>query len=78
MGAGNFGCLDRPPKPRNRLIPVAEVVLRYARVSHPDIGERIARTEAEGLNDMSLRFFGAASEYLAQSDTGMGFGEISI
>ena len=38
----------------------------------------IARTEAQGLADVSLCFFGATNEHLAKSDTRMGAGEISI
>ena len=41
--------LDRPSKPRDRLLLTAEVVLRDARDGHPDISHRIARTEAQGL-----------------------------
>ena len=39
---------------------------------------RIARTEAQGLTDVSLCFFGATNESLAKSDKGMGAGKISI
>ena len=31
-------------------------------LSHPDISQRIARTEAQGLSNVSLRFFGATDE----------------
>ena len=70
--------LDRPSKPRDRLLPTAEVVLRKARVSHPDVSHRIARTEAQGLGNVSLGFFGATDKNLSKSDSGMGAGEISI
>ena len=70
--------LDRPPKPRDRLLPTAEVELRHARVDHPDVSQRIARTEAQGLGNVSLGFFGATDKNLTTSDNGMGVGEISI
>ena len=70
--------LDRPSKPRDRLLASAEMVLRDARVCHPGVGQRIARTEAQGLGNVSLRFFGATDENLAKSDNGMGPGKISI
>ena len=47
-------------------------------MSHPDVSQRIARTEAQGLGNVSLCFFGATDENLAKSDNGMGAGEISI
>ena len=56
--------LDRPSKPRDRLLPTAEVELRNARVSHPDVSHRIARTEAQGLGNVSLCFFGATDKNL--------------
>ena len=70
--------LDRPPKPRDRLLLTAEVELRHARDSHPGVSHRIARTEAQGLGNVSLCFFGATDKNLAKSDKGMGVGEISI
>ena len=70
--------LDRPPKARGRLLVTAEVELRDARDAHPDVSVRIARTEAQGLGNVSLCFFGATDKYLATSDNGMGVGEISI
>ena len=70
--------LDRPSKPRDRLLPKAENILRDARLSHPGIGHRIARTEPEGLDNVSLGFFGATDEDLTKSNRGMGGGEISI
>src|ERR1700733_15266673 len=60
--------LDCPLKPRDRLVPGAELVLRIARETLPGIGIRIARTEAKGLTDVSLCFFGATNESLAKSD----------
>ena len=45
---------------------------------HPDVSQRIARTEAQGLDNVSLCFFGATDKNLAKSDKGMGVGEISI
>ena len=70
--------LDRPPKPRDRLLPTAEVELRDARGRHPDVSHRIARTEAQGLGNVSLCFFGATDKNLTKSDNGMGDSEISI
>ena len=58
--------------------PTAEVVLRDARDSHPTISHRIARTEAQRLDNVSLCFFGATDKNLTKSDKGMGLGEISI
>jgi hypothetical protein len=45
---------------------------------HPAISHRVARTEAQGLDDVSLCFFGPTYINLANSDNGMGEGEISI
>ena len=70
--------LDRPSTPRVRLLPTAEVDLRDARGSHPDVSHRIARTEAQGLINVSLCFFGATDKNLSMSDKGMSDGEISI
>src|SRR5258708_17421289 len=70
--------LARPSTPDDRRIVTAENVLRDARVRHPRVSHHIARTEAEGLEDMGLGFFGAANENLAQSDDGMGAGAISM
>ena len=70
--------LDRPSIPRNRLLVTAEVELRHARDIHPDVSHRIARTEAQGLGNVSLCFFGATDKNLTKSDKGMGAGEISI
>ena len=39
---------------------------------------RIARAEAQGLENMSLGLFGATDESLTESDTGVGRGEISV
>ena len=52
--------------------------LRKARNTHPDVSICIARTEAQGLGNVSLCLFGATDENLAKSDYGMGGGEISI
>ena len=35
-------------------------------VVHPNISQRIARTEAQSLSDVSLCFFGATDENLSQ------------
>ena len=71
-------CLYRPPKARCRVLPAAEVEPRHARDSHPEVSQRIARTEAQGLGNVSIRFFGATNKDLTSSDNGMGLGEISI
>ena len=60
--------LDRPAKPRDRLLIFAEVELRQAREIHPDISHRIARTEAQGLSNVCLGFFGATDKDLTSSD----------
>ena len=46
--------LDRASTLRDRLLVTAEVELRYARDTHPDVCQRIARTEALGLDNVSL------------------------
>ena len=51
---------------------MAEVVLRHARLRHPDISQRIARTEPQGLSNVSLRFFGATDKNLTQVRQGNG------
>ena len=56
----------------------AEMELRAARDAHPDVSHRVARTEAQGLHNVSLGFFGATDKNLAKSYNGMGVGEISI
>ena len=58
--------LDRPSTPRDRLLVTAEVEFREARGTHPDVCQRIARTEAQGLANVSLCFFGATHENLSQ------------
>ena len=70
--------LDRPSKPRDRLLATAEVKLRNARASHPDVGHRVAWTETQGLVNVGLCFFGATDQNLTKSDKVMGAGEISI
>ena len=70
--------LDCPSEPRNRLVVKAGVVLRHARGGHPGVSMRIARTEAQRLDNMSLGLFGAADVNLTKADRGMGLGEISI
>jgi hypothetical protein len=52
--------------------------LRNTRASHPGVGKYIARAQAQGLDDMSLGFFGATNKNLKKSDAGMSVGEISI
>src|SRR5580658_326919 len=56
--------LDRPSTPGDRLLPKAQLILRDARVSHPGVSHRIARTESEGLDNVSLGFFGATDKNL--------------
>src|SRR5271154_4073552 len=59
--------LDRAPKPRDSELVTFDQILRRARVGHPDISHGIARTEAKGLDDVSLCFFGATDKHLSQS-----------
>ena len=61
--------LYRPSVPWDRLLLTAEVELCQARYIHPEVSHRIARTEAEGLDNVSLGFFGATNkEYFTKSD----------
>src|ERR1700677_1470665 len=79
MRLGNISVgFDRPSKPRDRFLPNAEVALRCARDGHPHVSHRIARTEAQGLGNVSLGFFGATEKNLTKSDVGMREGKISI
>ena len=43
-------------------------ILRHARVTHPSESPRVARTQAQGLGDLSLCFFRATDKKLAISD----------
>jgi hypothetical protein len=70
--------LDRPSNPRDRLLPKAEVILRHARYIPPIVSHRLARTEPQGLADVSLRLFGATDEDLTKANKGTGVGKISI
>src|SRR5271154_1532485 len=70
--------LNRPSTPRDRLVVTAEVELRYPGIGHPGVSQRVSRTEAQGLGNVSLRLFGATQKKLANSDKGVGGGEISI
>jgi hypothetical protein len=54
------------------------VIFSDARLSEPDVGRRIARTQAQRLADVSLGLFGATGKDLAKSDERMGVSEISI
>jgi hypothetical protein len=54
------------------------VILRDACNRHPGVSHRIARTEPEGFDNVSLGFFGATDNNLAKSDNGMRVGEIAI
>ena len=69
---------DRPSRPRDRLLPAAELVHRGACVGHPNISHRIPRTKAQGLKDVSLRFFGATHEKLANPNSEVSGGKIPI
>jgi len=60
------------------LLVTAEVELRQAPVGDPEVSDRIARAEAQGLNDVSLGFFGATDKNLTESDRRMRVGQISI
>ena len=70
--------LDRSSTPLDRLLVTAEVVLRHARLRHPDVGQRVARTEAQRLGDVSVSLFGATDINFTHSDQRMGGGKISI
>src|SRR5271166_6325230 len=56
--------LDPPSTPGDRLLATAENALRNGRVSHPIVSHRIARTEPQGLDNVSLGFFGATDKNL--------------
>ena len=49
-----------------------------ARGEHPDVGHRVARAEAQGFGNVTLRFIGVTDQNLPNSDHGIGVGEISI
>src|SRR5271154_5307067 len=70
--------INRPPIPRDCLLPTAEVEVREARPAHPNVSIRIARTEAQSLRNVSLCFFGATDENRTESNICMGFRKISI
>ena len=69
MLADYSGRPHRPSAPRDRLVPKAEVVLRDARHGHPVISHRIARTEAQGLGNVSLSISITAEAYEAIKGT---------
>jgi hypothetical protein len=77
-GAENFGWLRSPVDTTRPPVRKAKKELCEACVIHPDVSRRIARTEAQGLDDMSLRFFCAPDESLTNSDGEMRVGKISI
>ena len=52
--------------------------IRETRPAHPLVSVQIARTKAQTLRNVSLRFFGAADENLTESDIGMGLRKIAI
>src|SRR5271163_3146617 len=70
--------LDRPSRPRGRFFVAAGVILRDAGDTHPNISHRIARTEAQGLDNVSLGFFSATSQNLTKSNIRMGVDKVSI
>jgi hypothetical protein len=70
--------LDRPPKPRDRLLITAGDILRHACVTHPRESPRIARTQAQGFGNVRLCFFRATDKKLAISDEGVGLSDISV
>jgi hypothetical protein len=74
----NFGWPRSPAGTSGRLLMTAEKVRRDATKCLPGVGIRIARTEAQGLANVGLCFFGATDENLAKSDSCMGAGKISI
>ena len=74
----NFGWPRSPVEPTRPLLRTAEVVLRIARISHPDVSQRIARTEAQRLGNVSLCLLGATYEDLTKSDNAVRRRKISI
>jgi hypothetical protein len=54
-----------PFLPRDRLLPKAEAILRHACNRHPGVSHRIARTEPEALDNVSLGFLGATDKNLS-------------
>ena len=42
------------------------------------VNDRVARTEAQGLNNVTLCFFGATDKKLTEPDGGIGVSKISI
>ena len=61
--------LNRAPEPRDRLLVSIELELGVAREYHPDIGLRIARTEAKSLLDMALGFLAATQKIFGEADS---------
>ena len=78
MHAHSFGWPRSLVDTKRLPLRIAEVVLRGAGVSYPDVSQRIARTEAQGLSNVSVCFFSATDENLAKSDKGVRAGEVSI
>src|SRR5665213_1254348 len=71
-------CLDRPPEPRDRFFIRTEQVLCEARLGHPDIGERVPRTEPERLPDVGFRLPGAAENRFGVADESVREGQIAV
>ena len=69
---------DRPSQPYDCFLVAAEMEVRCTRVCHPVVSQRIARTEAQGLGNVKLCFFGSADTDPTKPDGGVGAGEISI
>ena len=69
---------DRPSQPYYRLLVTAEVEVRCTRVGHPVVSQRIVRTEAKGIANMSLCFLGATHENFTEADNGVGVSKIPI
>jgi hypothetical protein len=65
---------DGPSTPRDRLLVKAEVIFRDAYDTHPDMSRGIARTKAQGLDDVGFSFRRTTDENLTKPDNGMGVG----
>src|ERR1700741_4751389 len=70
--------VNRTTEPRGRLLVGAELELAEARENHPNIGVRIARTEAKCLLDVGLGFRAATKQILGGADGPVRAGQVSI
>ena len=65
---------NRPSTPGVCLLIIAEANFCDARVTHPEVSHRVARTEAQRLGYVGLRLLGVAHKHPAVSDKGMSAG----